>query len=86
MPDYLKTFHKRLCAHTKECRDDFHEPDEQGIKAIVTGTHIDNAMGDDPYTNCCEYTVGIIKQTRGGETTEWFNLATLIALARKARI
>lgn len=72
----------RLLDITEPCRFDMHEPDNQGVSAVVTGTHLDNAMGDDPYRNFCEFTVGITQDER----TEWFNLATLIALARMARI
>lgn len=72
-------FNKRLLKATKDCRDDMHEPDEQGVSAIVTGYYLDNAMGDNPFNNCGEFTVAII-QDDGSK--EWFNLATLIALAR----
>ena len=71
----------RLLVATKGCREDMHEPDEQGIDAQVSGFHLDNAMGDDPLTNFGEFTVGITSESG---PTEWFNLATLIALARKA--
>lgn len=75
---------QRLQEATKHCRPDMHEPDEQGINAIVRGNHLDNAMGDNPEHNINELTVGIVHED---DTTnpEWFNLATLIALARKAR-
>jgi hypothetical protein len=59
-----------------------HEPDEQGVSAVVTGYHLDNAMGNDPCNNCGEFTVGISRD--GGDSYEWFNLADLIALARRA--
>lgn len=61
-----------------------HEPDEQDIYAVVTGTHLDNAMGDNPCDNCCEFTVGLGDQD--GNNREWFNLADLIALARLAQL
>jgi len=73
---------ERLKIVLKDCREDMHEPDEQGITVAVTGYHLDNAMGDDPKRNCGEMTVGIMKNHDGH--FEWFNLATLIALARKA--
>jgi hypothetical protein len=83
----MKRTLERLLEITKTCRPDMHEPDEQGVSAIVTGTHLDNAMGDDPYHNCCELTVGIQKRDMdGSRETEWFNLSTLIALARKAKL
>lgn len=75
---------KRLQDKTSDCRDDMHEPDNQGLYAIVTGTHLDNAMGENPNNNCCEYTVGIGDEH--GNDRDWFNLANLIALARKAKL
>lgn len=75
-------FRDRLRAVTADCRDDMHEPDNVGIDARVTGFHLDNAMGDNPISNCGEYTVGIANDKTG--ETEWFNLATLIAMARRA--
>ena len=71
----------RLRDITSDCRPDMHEPDEQGISAVVFGNHLDNAMGNDPTRNHGEFLVGI---TRDGCQTEWFNLATLIAMARAA--
>lgn len=73
-------FHKRLVNVTRKCRPNMHEPDEQEVRAIVVGTHLDNAFGDNP-TRADELTVGITN-THGG--MEWFNLASLIALARIA--
>lgn len=74
-----KTFIQRLTEITAGCRDDMHEPDEQGLSAVVQGDHLDNAFGNSPpERNCGEFTVGL---TRNG-VTEWFNLANLIALAR----
>ena len=72
----------RLLSVTSECREDMREPDEQGIEAVISGYHLDNAMGNHPAGNAGVYTVGI--RVDGGEY-EWFNLATLIALARKAK-
>lgn len=80
----LRDTHERLCRKTENCRPDMHEPDEVDIYAVVTGTHLDNAMGDDPYHNCCEFTVGLGEQDGSGR--EWFNLADLIALARMANL
>ena len=42
------TFEKSLedlLVITKGCRYDMHEPDEQGLTAIVTGLHPNNALG-----------------------------------------
>lgn len=80
----MKEMLKRLNKITAKCREDMHEPDEQGIEAIVTGTHLDNAMGDNPNYNCCEFTIRL--RNTNTEEYEWFNLATLIALARKAKL
>lgn len=57
------TFLRRLNAMTDGCRDDMHEPDEQGVDAVVSGYIFDNAMGDDPIENTGELTIGI---KRGG--------------------
>lgn len=72
-------FSTRLLFITNGCREDMHEPDEQGVSVMFTGLSFDNAMGDDPYNNCQEMTIGI---TNINGETEWFNLASLIALAR----
>jgi hypothetical protein len=80
MDSRMTEFQNRLREATKNCRPDMHEPDNAGITAVVTGYHLDNAMGDDPYRNVGEFTVGISDD--GGHNHEWFNLATLIALAR----
>lgn len=82
--EYMKPDLARLLAKLHNCRIDMHEPDEQEITAIVTGTHLDNAMGDNPNNNCCEFTVGI--GNMDGNDREWFNLASLIALARLAKL
>lgn len=57
-----------------------HEPDNYGIRAYVSGFHLDNAMGSDPAGNCGEFTVGIQKDDG---PIEWFNLASLLDLAMK---
>lgn len=80
MNQWMTEFGNRLLEVTHDCRPDMHEPDEQGVSAIVTGLNLDNAMGDDPYHNVQELTVGILRDDTG--RMEWFNLASLIALAR----
>ena len=75
---------KKLKLFAHNCWEDMHEPDEQSISAIVSGFHLDNAMGDDPRINCGEFTIGLSND--GGISFMWFNLATLIALARKAKL
>lgn len=83
----LMAFHQKVLDRLKKftlgCRDDMHEPDEQNISAVVSGYTLDNAMGDEPHQNSGEFSIGLTKDK--GESYEWFNLATLIALARKAR-
>jgi len=84
----LQKFQQRVLDRLKEftlgCRDDMHEPDEQGIEAVVSGYRLDNACGDEPHENAGEFTLGLTKDK--GESYEWFNLSTLIGLARKARV
>ncbi len=80
----LNGMHQRLVKVTANCRGDMHEPDNQGIGAVVSGYCLDNAMGDSPIHNCGELTVGITTTNEDGYIHyEWFNLATLIALARR---
>lgn len=75
---------KRLIEATKGCRDDMHEPDEQGIAGVkIAGFVFDNAMGDTPQEAANEIIVGIIHED-DKENPDWFNLCTLVALARKA--
>jgi len=79
----LEEFSERLLKITEDCRDDMHEPDNNGITAMVTGDKLDNAMGDDPIHNQWELIVNISKISDiNYESTESFNLASLIALAR----
>lgn len=73
---------RRLRKITESCREDMHEPDEQGIVCDVKGNHLDNSMGDDPMFNYGEYTVLLRREGKD----EWFNLSNLIALARLAKI
>lgn len=80
---YLQRTLSGLIEATSVCREDMHEPDEQGISAVTAGYILDNAMGDNPRYNCGELTVGI-KSADG--SMQWFNLSTLIALARKANL
>lgn len=89
----LEPIQRELIRMTLTCRVDMHEPDEQGIEAVVVGTHLDNAIGTDfgPtqwFENTAELMVGITRtsedDTRAWRETRWFNLADLIALARLA--
>lgn len=78
----LFPIHEVLLQVTADCRPDMYKPDNQGLEAVVAGYYLDNAMGARPESNCGEFTVGLKKD---GVTT-WFNLADLIALARKAQV
>ena len=80
----MKDMHRRLIEVTHDCRPDMHESDEQGITAILTGFQLDNAMGDNPHRNLGEMTIGIKREDRPHDI-EWFNIASLIALARIAK-
>lgn len=67
-------------------RPDFHEPDEQGIKFIACiGTRLDNAMGDhvDPDRIAGNYQEVVLFLRREEERNYTFNLATLLALAKR---
>ncbi len=76
---------------TRGCRPDMHEPDEQGLTAIVTGLNLDNAFGNQRTlvreSPEAEEIVVTLRRDQDGEG--WYsqiqiNLATLIALARRA--
>lgn len=75
---------ERLRSITEGCRPDMHEPDEQGLRARVVGDHIDNACGD--WINVDAIVGGfqefVVILDRNGRK-ECFNLATLLALARR---
>ena len=71
----------------KDCREDMHEPDEQGIKATIIGTELDNAMGDTFYPEMIlsgnhEMLIKIENENNG--RFGLFNLATILAYTRKA--
>lgn len=74
----------RLLKVTDGCRDDMHEPDEQGLSAEVHGHHLDNAFP--PTSPGHEIRVKLTRGHANQFVTESFNLATLIALARKANL
>ena len=86
--------YNKLVEITKNCREDMHEPAENGVGAWAVGDHLDNAFGCDPKNNCREFLVGISKsdfpmyanKTQKDLKIEFFNLATLIAIARKSVI
>jgi hypothetical protein len=76
---------KDLVKFTKNCREDMHEPDEQDISAVVVGDNLDNAFGKyvSPDGKYQEFVV-VLKNGKDGMLA--VNLASLIALARKAVI
>lgn len=85
---------------TKDCRDDMHEPDEQDVYAEFGPSHYkfkDPGCGvirtsfDNASTGEMSYDMGfwIIKREYHRDKSftehrEWFNLAVVVALARKA--
>ena len=79
----MNNFTDRLLKVTENCREDMHEPDEQGIEATVTGYRLDNAMGE---FICVEAVKGgyqeFVVTLFSHRKDESFNLASLIALAR----
>jgi hypothetical protein len=72
-------------------RNDWHEPDEQGITAYVLGDHLDNAMGATVEHGHGELQVVIAKEVESEEGTSFdkatfrpiaaVNLATLLSWA-----
>lgn len=76
---------KRLRNFTRDCRDDMHEPDEQGISVKFPPKNqvynLDNACTGEP-TKTYRTDVGFWLVNDEGKR-EWFNLANIIALARR---
>lgn len=70
---------------TQGCRDNMHEPDEQGIRAEVVGDHLDNAFGTHIGENIEYDQEFVVRIIRDGKTND-FNLADLIALARMTNL
>lgn len=73
---------KKLQDFTKACRLSMHEPDNENITAQVTGNFLDNAGGSH------EFQVHLMKTEGDHVVTDQMriNLASLIALARMARV
>jgi hypothetical protein len=92
MSEYLHDFGIRLLEITEGCREDMHEPDEQDLEAFIVGEKLDNAFGEAIIPSAIEggfQEYIVILRRRGDDEfkIQKFNLATLIALARKgARI
>lgn len=91
----------RLKEFTKECREDMHEPDEQAIYAefgpntykFEFGNNVIRTTFDNASTGEMSYDMGfwLIRREYYSdksfkEVREWFNLACIVALARKAQI
>lgn len=66
-------------------REDWHEPDEQGLNAYVVGDHLDNAMGSGLDHTHGELQVIITKRGYSDDSKPYpyavINLATLLAWA-----
>ena len=79
---------QRLKDITAGCRPDMHEPDEQNLKCRVVGDHLDNACGEhigeaQIVGGFQEFVVILERLIDKQIVIEKFNLANLIALARK---
>lgn len=72
---------------TDGCREDMHEPDEQDLRARVVGTLFDNAFGHSISERAIRggFQELVVIFERDGELIA-LNLATLVALARKAAL
>lgn len=76
---------KRLLSITADCDDNMHEPDEQDVSAQVVGHVLNDLFGYNISTTAImEETQELVVVMMRGRRIEVFNLATLIALARKA--
>ncbi len=83
----MRPLAERLLNITDTCRYDMHEPDEQGLSALVVGDHLDNAFGEAIREKAIiegyqEFVVILNLTTGERHEQALFNLATLIALAR----
>ena len=87
---------KRLRAVTVGCREDMHEPDEQGVFARAIGTDLDNSFGSMIDASLIEKGAQEIvivldqywEDNYGelGHTHDVFNLADLLAIVRNVDI
>lgn len=81
--NHMRDMKYRLRKHTTEHINYNGVPKTIGlVGAVMSGFIFGNWYGDDPLNNGGELTVGI---TVNGKR-EWFNLATLIALARTSAL
>jgi hypothetical protein len=89
----MKKSLENLLDITRGVRRDMHEPDEQGITAMVTGLKLDNTDGDarqlyqsNPESEEIVVTLRRTWDEHGTYSQIQINLATLIALARLAPV
>ena len=79
---------ERLLEVTADLRGDMHEPDGGGLTARVVGNKLDNAFMERISDAAVEggWQEFVVILERDGFIAGKFNLATLIALARKAQL
>ena len=86
----MKDVLEKLLQITEGCRENMHEPDEQGLSAKVFGSRLDNAFPTKgKFVNVHqdgELKVKLIREYDDEVESSYFNLADLIALARKAQL
>lgn len=86
----MKDVLEKLLQITEGCRDNMHEPDEQGLSAKVFGNRLDNAFPTKgKFVNVhpdSEIKVKLTREYDDEVEASFFNLADLIALARKAQL
>ena len=79
---------EQFVAFAEGTRNDFHEPDNQGIEFVgIVGTSLDNAFGDSIRDGAIEEgfqeVILFLRRERGDEITRYkFNLANIFALAQ----
>lgn len=86
MSNTMKQDLKRLTQFTSDCNEEMYEPGNAGISARVVGDVLGNILGEEIASDLIEEGTQefvVILENKGGGS-EKFNLATLIALARKA--
>ena len=86
LTEHMQATLAKVLAATRGCRPDMHELDEQGIDASIVGCNLDNAMGNHVDLNAIKegYQEFVVVLRRDGQILE-INLASLIALARRAK-
>jgi hypothetical protein len=75
----------RAFAQAHQIRPNWHEPDEQEVKAEVVGNHLDNAGGDDVYDDAIEQGwQEFVVRLSGPHGSIDVNLASLLAIAAQS--